>query len=87
VALYGSFSPDSQLEKTYSPNYNGDRPLKIIAQGTHTIAVRFSNHQAKNNQKTFSFFLKTLVLVLAFRQLSGQTIQTSDMQIALLRCR
>jgi two-component sensor histidine kinase len=66
VASYGSFSPDSQLEKTYSPNYNGDRPLKIMAQGTHTIAVRFSNHQAKNNQKIFSFFSENLGFDIGF---------------------
>jgi len=66
VASYGSFSLDSQLEKTYSPNYNGDRPLKIIAQGTHTIAVRFSNHQAKNNQKIFNFFSENLGFDIGF---------------------
>jgi two-component sensor histidine kinase len=66
VASYGSFSPESQLEKTYSPNYNGDRPLNIIAQGTHTIAVRFSNHQAKNNQKIFRHFSENLGFDIGF---------------------
>lgn len=47
VTTYGNFSPDSKLEKTYSPDYDGDRPMKIMAKEVHTLAIRFSNHQAK----------------------------------------
>jgi hypothetical protein len=47
VNTYGNFSPDSQLEKTYSPDYDGDRSLKIMPEDTQTLAIRFSHHQAK----------------------------------------
>lgn len=60
VATYGSFSPDSQLEKTHTPDYAPDKPLKITPQDVHTLAVRFSNHQAKNNFKIFRYFSENL---------------------------
>ena len=66
VATYGRFSPNSQLEKTYSPKYEGDKPLKISTQGIHTLAVRFSNHQAKQNYKTFRYFSENLGFNIGF---------------------
>jgi hypothetical protein len=53
VATYGSFSPNSQLEKTHTPDYAPDRPIEITPRDIHTLAVRFSNHQAKSNFKIF----------------------------------
>ncbi|MFN3997402.1 histidine kinase dimerization/phosphoacceptor domain -containing protein [Algoriphagus sp.] len=66
VASYGSFSQDSQLEKTYSPNYTGDRPLQFAPQEVHTLAIRFSNHQAKNNFKIFRYFSENLGFDIGF---------------------
>jgi two-component sensor histidine kinase len=66
VATYGSFSEESQLEKTYTPDYDGDRPLKITPQDEHTLAVRFSNHQAKNNHKIFRYFSENLGFDIGF---------------------
>lgn len=66
VATYGSFSTDSQLEKTHTPNYAPDRPLKITPQDVHTIAVRFSNHQAKNNFAIFRYFAEDLGFDIGF---------------------
>lgn len=60
VETYGSFSTDEQFEKTYTPDYAPDRPLKITPQDVHTLAVRFSNHQAKNNFKIFRYFSENL---------------------------
>jgi two-component sensor histidine kinase len=60
VETYGSFATDSKKEKTYSPNYEGDQPLLIKPGESHTLAVRFSNHQAKKNFKTFKYFAENL---------------------------
>lgn len=66
VTTYGNFSPDSKLEKTYSPDYDGDRPLKIMAKEVHTLAIRFSNHQAKKNFQTFRYFSENLGFNIGF---------------------
>lgn len=66
VASYGSFSIDSQQEKNHIPNYEADRPLKFTAKGVHTLAVRFSNHQAKNNFKIFRYFSENLGFDIGF---------------------
>lgn len=66
VATYGDFSPDSQQEKTYTPDYDGDKPLQISPKKIHTLAIRFSNHQAKNNYKTFRYFAEDLGFNIGF---------------------
>ena len=66
VTTYGNFSQDSKNEKTYSPNYAGDRPLKISPQDVHTLAVRFSNHQAKKNHQVFRFYSEDLGFNIGF---------------------
>ncbi|WP_228780142.1 sensor histidine kinase [Aquiflexum lacus] len=66
VETYGNFSTDSQLEKTHTPNYEPDRPLKIKPQDVHTLAVRFSHHQAKNNFKIFRYFAENLGFDIGF---------------------
>jgi len=66
VETYGNFSTDSQLEKTHTPNYEPDRPLKITPRDVHTLAVRFSNHQAKNNFKIFRYFAENLGFDIGF---------------------
>jgi two-component sensor histidine kinase/nitrate reductase gamma subunit len=66
VASYGSFSIDSQQEKNHTPNYEPDRPLKFTAKGVHTLAIRFSNHQAKNNFKIFRYFSENLGFDIGF---------------------
>ncbi len=66
VATYGNFSPDPQKEKTYTPDYDGDKPLQISPQEIHTLAIRFSNHQAKNNYKTFRYFAEDLGFNIGF---------------------
>jgi two-component sensor histidine kinase len=66
VETYGNFSTDSKLEKTHTPNYEPDRPIKITPQDVHTLAVRFSNHQAKNNFKIFRYFAENLGFDIGF---------------------
>ncbi|MDG1276142.1 MAG: sensor histidine kinase [Algoriphagus sp.] len=66
VTTYGNFSPDNQLEKTYSPGYEGDRPLNIMPKEEHTLAIRFSNHQAKKNHQTFRYFSENLGFDIGF---------------------
>lgn len=66
VASYGNFSIYSQLEKNHTPNYEADRPIKITPKAVHTIAVRFSNHQAKRNFKVFRYFSENLGFEIGF---------------------
>lgn len=66
VQSYGHFSTDSKLEKAYTPNYDGDRPISIKPRKEHTIAVRFSNHSAKNNFKIFRYFSENLGFNIGF---------------------
>jgi two-component sensor histidine kinase len=66
VETYGNFSTDSKLEQTYTPNYAPDRPLKITPQNVYTLAVRFSNHQAKNNFRIFRYFSENLGFSIGF---------------------
>ncbi len=80
VASYGSFSTEGHLEKTYSPSYAGDRPLQIAPQDVHTLAVRFSNHQAKNNFEIFKYFSENLGFDIGFS--SAVRAQYSDFRYA-----
>lgn len=66
ISAYGNFSSDSQREKTFSPNYSGDRPIKITPQKVHTLAIRFSNHQAKKNHQIFRYFSENLGFDIGF---------------------
>lgn len=66
VGTYGNFSKDPQQEKTYTPDYAGDRSLKITPQEFHTLAVRFSNHQAKRNHQIYRFFSENLGFNIGF---------------------
>ncbi|MFD2202682.1 sensor histidine kinase [Shivajiella indica] len=66
VESYGRFSTDSQLEETHTPNYAPDRPLKITPREVHTLAVRYSNHQAKNNFRIFRYFAENLGFDIGF---------------------
>lgn len=66
VASYGNFSPNRQLEQTFTPDYKGDRPLRISQQDTHTLAIRFSNHHSKSNFKTFRHFSENLGFDIGF---------------------
>jgi hypothetical protein len=76
VGTYGSFSNNSQSEKTYTLNYDCDRPLKITQKNIHTLAIRFSNHQAKKIIKYLGTFLKIWGLTLAFQQQFVVNFQT-----------
>lgn len=66
VGTYGNFSKDPQQEKTYTPDYAGDRPLKITPQELHTLAIRFSNHQAKRNHQIYRYFSENLGFNIGF---------------------
>jgi hypothetical protein len=66
VATYGNFSEESQNEKTYTPDYKGDRPLIISPQEIHTLAVRFSHHQAKKNHQIFRYYAENLGFDIGF---------------------
>lgn len=66
VQTYGNFSIDRRLEQTHTPNYAPDRPLKISPRDVHTLAVRFSNHQAKNNFLIFRHFAENLGFNIGF---------------------
>lgn len=66
VTSYGTFSQNSHLEKTFTPRYDGDRPLTILAQDTHTLAIRFSHHQAKRNHQVFRYFSEDLGFKIGF---------------------
>lgn len=66
VSAYGSYSPNSNLEKAYTPNYDADRPLKIARGNIHTLAVRFSNHRAKKNFRIFRYFSENLGFNIGF---------------------
>jgi hypothetical protein len=48
LSSFGNFSVNPDLEKAYSPLKLLFPPTKIIEKATHTIAVRYSYHQAKN---------------------------------------
>ncbi len=66
VTTYGTFSPESKLEKTHTPDYAADRPIEIKPGHIHTLAVRFSNHEAKNNFKIFRYFSENLGFDIGF---------------------
>jgi two-component sensor histidine kinase len=66
VASYGNFSTIRQLEKNHTPNYDPDRPLKITPRDKHTLAIRFSNHQAKDNFRIFRYFSENLGFDIGF---------------------
>ncbi|MFQ3214679.1 MAG: two-component sensor histidine kinase [Marivirga sp.] len=66
VATYGDFSGVSQNEKTYTPDYKGDRSLIIRPQEIHTLAVRFSHHQAKKNHQIFRYYAENLGFNIGF---------------------
>ena len=50
IRNYGIFSTQSATEKNYIPRYVLDESIKIDTAAIHTLAIRYSNHQAKNNQ-------------------------------------
>jgi two-component sensor histidine kinase len=66
IQRYGKFSKFGSDEQSYTPNYDGDRPLKIDLKGVHTLAIRFSNHAAKNNHHLFQFFSEILGFKIGF---------------------
>ncbi|MCC5929203.1 MAG: hypothetical protein JJU28_08170 [Cyclobacteriaceae bacterium] len=66
VATYGNFSTDSHLEKTFTPNYAADKPLTISQKDLHTLAIRFSNHEAKNYFQIFRHFSENLGFDIGF---------------------
>lgn len=66
VETYGNFSTNSQLEKTHTPNYAPDRSLKFKPKDVHTLAIRFSNHQAKSNFRIFRYFSENLGFDIGF---------------------
>lgn len=66
VATYGKFSERSQKEKTYTPDYKGDRSLIIGPQELHTLAVRFSHHQAQKNYYIFRYYAENLGFNIGF---------------------
>ncbi|MEX0719689.1 MAG: ATP-binding protein [Balneolaceae bacterium] len=47
VHSYGNFSIEADSEEVYSPLTKIHRPVKITPSEVHTIAVRYSYHQAK----------------------------------------
>jgi len=66
VTSYGNFSQKSELENTFTPNYDGDRPLTVAQRDIHTLAVRFSHHQAKTNFQLFKYFSEDLGFNIGF---------------------
>ncbi len=66
VETYGNFSTNSHLEKTHTPNYAPDRSLKFKPKDVHTLAIRFSNHQAKSNFRVFRYFSENLGFDIGF---------------------
>jgi two-component sensor histidine kinase len=66
IQSYGKFSKFGSDEQSYTPNYDGDRPLKIDPKGVHTLAIRFSNHAAKSNHEVFQFFSEILGFKIGF---------------------
>lgn len=50
ISNYGIFSNQADTEKNYIPRYVLDKSIKIDTAAVHTLAIRYSNHQAKKNQ-------------------------------------
>ena len=48
VHRFGNFSVDPDKERTFSPIAKFHPPIKITENDTHTVAVRYSHHQAKS---------------------------------------
>ena len=48
VHQFGIFSVDPDKERTFSPIAKFHPPIKITENDTHTVAVRYSHHQAKD---------------------------------------
>jgi two-component sensor histidine kinase len=60
VNSYGNFSKNPALETSFIPNYSADKALRIAGEGVHVLAIRFSNHQAKRNQRLLRKFSSNL---------------------------
>jgi len=50
---YGNFSTDPTNEKSYNPAFNLTNPVSIVEGSVHTLAIRYSFHQAKKIETIF----------------------------------
>ncbi|MCH8524940.1 MAG: hypothetical protein LAT52_10355, partial [Balneolales bacterium] len=48
VHQFGNFSTDPDKERTFSPSVAVYPPINITEKETHTLAIRYSHHQAKS---------------------------------------
>jgi signal transduction histidine kinase len=60
VQKYGVFSTDPQTEKHYNPFYKTSPPVIVKRDGSHVLAVRFSNHKSEHYKKLFGKYLDTV---------------------------
>jgi two-component sensor histidine kinase len=80
VQSYGEFSKLSSNEQTFTPNYDGDRPLTLKTKDVHTLAIRFSNHAAKENHAIFKYFSEMLGFKIGFS--TAERARFSDLRYA-----
>jgi two-component sensor histidine kinase len=50
ITNYGTFSTEAATEKNFIPRYVVDKSIRIEPAALHVLAIRYANHQAKNNQ-------------------------------------
>ena len=63
---YGNFSTESSLERNFVPRYCLDMPIQILPRASHVLAIRYSNHQAKNFQQQLKHNAQSLGFTIAF---------------------
>ncbi|MCH8558967.1 MAG: hypothetical protein LAT84_14185, partial [Balneolia bacterium] len=60
VHQFGNFSTDPDKERTFSPIVAVFPPVNITEKQTHTLAIRYSHHQAKSYNSIIKVFAENL---------------------------
>jgi signal transduction histidine kinase len=60
VHQFGNFSTDPDKERTFSPRVAIFPPVNITEKETHTLAIRYSHHQAKSYNSIIKVFAGNL---------------------------
>ncbi len=66
ILNYGNFSKNAITEKNHVANYAADKKIVLKPALIHTLAIRFSNHQAKKNEVLLKKFSNYLGFNIAF---------------------
>jgi two-component sensor histidine kinase len=66
INTFGNFSTQAATEKNFVPRYVLDKKIGVKRASFHVLAVRFSNHQAKQNQALLKHNAPSLGFTIGF---------------------